>query len=82
MQIYNCTAYVDRDRILATLPAGYRPTSAIEGSTNIGAIGQAFAGQSMCFVRVLTSGEVIIAKGGIDGDPATGQVSFPCVSLP
>ena len=78
IQIYNCTAYSDRDRTIGTLPDGFRPTEPIEGSSGIGAISLANAGQATCFVRVMLSGDVILAKGGASG-AVSGQISFPVI---
>ena len=79
VQLYNVTAYSDKDRSLGTLPAGYRPSDSI--SSNAGAdraaMGLVASGYDISYVRVSPGGEVVLPKG-VSG-PMTGQVSFPAL---
>ncbi len=78
VQIYNATAYEDRERSLGTLPQGYRPSDVVHanGSADRGAIGLLVNSNGSTYVRVDPGGEVIIYRG-VSG-AMTGQVTFPC----
>ena len=78
VHLLNCsTGTGGAQRTIGTLPQGYRPTKAIEGSSNIGAINKVFANQQSNFVRVYTDGRVVLDKFGSGSMDWTGQVVFP-----
>lgn len=78
VQVYNCTAYSNKKRVIGTLPEGFRPTKAIEGSSTIGAMNDVAAGGYLAFLQVELDGTVTLGRlSGTDTNAAvTGQVSF------
>lgn len=78
VQVYNCTAYGNRERVVGTLPEGFRPTKAIEGSSTIGAMNDVAAAGHLAFLQVELDGTVTLGRlAGTDTNAAvTGQVSF------
>lgn len=78
VQVYNCTAYSNRERVVGTLPEGFRPTKAIEGSSTIGAMNDVAAAGHLAFLQVELDGTVTLGRlAGTDTNAAvTGQVSF------
>ena len=76
VHIYNCSALKSSDRTLGTLPVGFRPTKAIEGSDDIGAIGYVTNLKTSQFVRVYLDGRVTIGQIGDENREVSGQVMF------
>ena len=78
VQVYNCTAYSNRERVVGTLPEEFRPTKAIEGSSTIGAMNDVAAAGHLAFLQVELDGTVTLGRlAGTDTNAAvTGQVSF------
>lgn len=76
VHIYNCSAYKGSTRTLGTLPVGFRPAKAIEGSTDIGAIGYVTSIKASQFVLVHLDGRVTIGKIGDENREVSGQVMF------
>lgn len=78
VHLLNCsTGTGGAQRTIGTLPEGFRPSKAIEGSSNIGAIAKVFDNQQSNFVRVYTDGRVVLDKFGSESMDWTGQVIFP-----
>lgn len=77
IHLFNCsTGTGGAQRTIGTLPEGYRPSKAIEGSSNLGAINKVFANQQSNFVRVYTDGRIVLDKFGSESMDFTGQVMF------
>lgn len=78
VHLLNCsTGAGGAKRTIGTLPEGFRPSKAIEGSSDLGAIAKVFANQQSSFVRVYTDGRVVLDKFGSESMDWTGQVLFP-----
>ena len=77
VHLLNCsTGTGGAQRTIGTLPEGFRPSKAIEGSSNLGAIAKVFDNQQSNFVRVYTDGRVVLDKFGSESMDWTGQVLF------
>ena len=78
VQIYNCTAYNDQERIVGTLPEECRPTMPIEGTDNVGAVGVAVGNGYNCLIKVRLDGRVSLTDSSSSvGNSVWGQVIFP-----